>query len=275
MSTGPKVLPLASFLAALSFLTIIPVPQGKKLSQQAVSNSRAWFPLVGLLIGIALVGLEWLLEYVFPAYLTAAFLVVFLVIVSRALHLDGLMDTCDGLFGGHTPERRREIMRDSSVGAFGVAGAGCVLLLKYAAILSILSANLPGKEAALLVFPVVSRYAMVLQLMVFPYVRAPGLGSPFHGYDARLPSAAAAVMAALAAGVLGGLGGILILAAICLFALALGRLVMGMIGGLTGDIYGATNELSEVAALLGAVALLPWGLLSFVNQQVSVYLGAF
>jgi adenosylcobinamide-GDP ribazoletransferase len=266
---------LSSLLAALSFLTVFPVPQRRELSQQAVSNSRAWFPLVGLLIGLALVGLERLLGYVFSPYLTAALLVVFLVIVNRALHLDGLMDTCDGLFGGQTPERRREIMRDSSVGAFAVAGAGSVLLLKYTAILSLLSANVPGREAALLVFPVVSRYAMVLQLFVFPYVRAPGLGSPFHNHDARLPSIAAAVMAALTAGLLGGLGGILILATICLLALALGRLALGLIGGLTGDIYGATNELSEVAALLAAVALLPLGLLSPITRPASVYLGAF
>ena len=261
--------------AALSFLTICPVPQGLDYSQETVSNSRAWFPLVGLVIGVALVGLEWVLGFVFPAYLAAALLVVFLVVINRALHLDGLMDTCDGLFGGNTPERRREIMRDSSVGAFAVAGAVSVLLLKYAALLSLLSTNLPGKEAALLIFPVVSRYAMVLQLMLYPYIRTPGLGSPFHGRDARLPSTLAAIIAALAAAMLGGLGGILILAGICLFALALGRLATGLIGGMTGDIYGATNELSEVVALLAAVAILPLGLLSPVSHQASFYLGAF
>ncbi len=266
---------MASLLAALSFLTVFPVPQGPDLSQQAVSNSRGWFPLVGLLIGLLLVGLEWLLGYIFPFFVTAALLVVFQLVLNRGLHLDGLMDSCDGLFGGQTPERRREIMRDSSVGAFAVAGAGSVLLLKYAALLSLLSTNLPGKEAALVVFPVVSRYAMVLQLMLYPYVRTPGLGSPFHGHDARLPSIVAAVAAALIAGILGGLGGILILAGICLLAVALGQLAMALIGGLTGDIYGATNELSEVGALLAAVAVLPLGLLSPISHQVSIYLGAF
>ena len=266
---------MASLLAALSFLTIFPVPRGTDLSQQVVSNSRAWFPLVGLLIGVMLVGLEWLLALAFPVYLTAALLVVFLVIVNRCLHLDGLMDTCDGLFGGQTPERRREIMRDSSVGAFAVAGAGGILLLKYAALLSLLSANLPGKESALLVFPVASRYAMVLQLMLFPYVRTPGLGSPFHGREARLPSTVAAIIAVVAAGVLAGLGGVLILAGVCLVALALGQIAMALIGGLTGDIYGATNELTEVVTLLAAVALMPLGLLAPISHLVSVVFGAF
>ena len=265
---------MPSLLAALSFLTIFPVPQDRVLSQQAVSNSRAWFPLVGLLIGITLVGLEWLLGFIVPAYATAALLVVFLVIVNRALHLDGLMDACDGLFGGQTPERRREIMRDSSVGAFAVAGGASVLLLKYAALLSLLSASLPGKEAALLVFPAVSRYAMALQLTVYPYVRSPGLGSPFHSHDVRISSAASAIVAVLVAGLLGGLGGILVLAAACLAALAVGHMAVRLIGGMTGDLYGATNELSEAGILLAAVALMPWGLLSPIFHQVSVYLGA-
>ena len=265
---------MASLLAALSFLTIFPAPRSADLPQQVISNSRAWFPLVGLLIGVMLVGLEWLLDYAFPPYLTAALLVVFLVVINRSLHLDGLMDTCDGLFGGQTPERRREIMRDSSVGAFGVAGAVSVLLIKYGALVSLLSMNWPGKEGALLIFPVVSRYAMVLQLMVYPYARTPGLGSPFHGRDARLYSAIAAIIAAVVAMVAGGAGGVIILAGICLLALVLGRLVVGMIGGMTGDVYGATNELAEAGTLMAAVAILPLGLLSPISHQVSVFLGA-
>lgn len=260
---------MASFLAALSFLTIFPTRRPADVTQHAVSNSRAWFPLVGLLLGLALVGLEWGLSFVFPIYLTAAVLVVFLILITRCLHLDGLMDTCDGLFGGPTPERRREIMRDSHVGAFAVAGAIGVLLLKYGALVSLLSLDLPGREWALLLFPVFSRYAMVLQLMVFRYVRTPGLGSPFHEYDARLPSAVAAIIAVLAALLLGGVGGMLILAGVCLLALLLGQGIVAMAGGMTGDAYGATNELAEVAALAAAVAMLPYGLLGPVTQLVS------
>ena len=83
---------------------------------------------MGLLIGLMLVGLEWGCSEVFPVYLSAAVLLVSLIVVNRGLHLDGLMDSCDGLFGGFTQERRLEIMRDSQVGAFGVAGGAAVLL---------------------------------------------------------------------------------------------------------------------------------------------------
>ncbi len=263
---------MASFLAAFGFLTILPVGIGIDSSQQAISNSRAWFPLVGLLLGLALAGLAWGLAFVFPDYLTAALLVVFLLVVTRALHLDGLMDTCDGLFGGHTPERRREIMRDSHVGAFAVAGAVGVLLLKYAAIYALLAADSPGKEWGLILFPVFSRYAMALQLMLFPYARSAGLGSAFQSGPGRGATGMAALISVAAALLLGGIGGMLILALVSLTAALLGRGITALAGGMTGDTYGATNELTEVLALLAAVVSLPYGLLGPIAGQLSGYL---
>ena len=118
---------MASFLAALSFLTIFPARRPADVTQQAISNSRAWFPLVGLLLGLLLVGLEWVLSFVFPIYLTAAMLVVFLIVLTRALHLDGLMDTCDGWwwqYPGTPPGNHAGF----PLGAFAVAGAIGVLL---------------------------------------------------------------------------------------------------------------------------------------------------
>ena len=118
-------------LAALAFLTWFPATRLRDRSQQDISNSRVYFPLVGLLLGLALVVVELGASRVFPPPLTAAVLVVLMIVVTRGLHIDGLMDVCDGLFGGSTPERRLEIMRDSRVGAFAVAGAGGVLLLPW------------------------------------------------------------------------------------------------------------------------------------------------
>ena len=252
---------MAAFLAALSFLTVVPSRRPADVTQQAISNSRAWFPVVGLLLGLAVVGLEQALRFVFPFYLNAAALLVFMLAATRALHLDGLMDTCDGLFGGSTPERRREIMQDPHVGSFAVAGGVAVLLLKYGALVSLLSLDHPGKEWTLLLFPVFSRYCMVLQLMTFNYVRTTGLGTSFRSEDGRLPSAIAAVVSALAALALGGIGGMLVLAGVCLLALLLGRGVTAMIGGMTGDTYGATNEIAEVVIIMAGVVMLPYGLL--------------
>ena len=228
-------------------------------SQQEISDSRAYFPVVGLLIGLLLLGSERGGREIFPVYLTAAVLVVALVIVTRGLHLDGLMDTCDGLFGGFGRERRLEIMRDSKVGAFGIAGAGCLLLLKYGALVSLLTLPEPGRQVSLLLFPMLSRWSMVLALGAFPYVRSEGLGSPFHQGGARSAAVVAAATAVGSAIILGAFGGAGMLVAVSALAWLTGRYMAGMLGGLTGDTYGAINELAEAVALIAAVALVPHG----------------
>ena len=97
----------------------------------------AIFPVVGLALGGVLYGLGSGLQLIFPTPVVAVFILAAWLLLTRALHFDGFLDTCDGLFGGFTPERRLEIMRDSRVGAFGVAGGGLLLLAKYAAIISL------------------------------------------------------------------------------------------------------------------------------------------
>ena len=161
----------------MTFLTIIPASRDLDRGPTDLSNSRAFFPAIGLLLGLLLVGVEEGSSRLFSEQLTAAFLVATLVIATRALHLDGLMDVCDGVFGGFTRERRLEIMRDSNVGAFGVAGGVTVLLLKYGALVALLSLPEPGKEWGLLLFPALSRWAMVVLLGAFPYVRTQGLAA--------------------------------------------------------------------------------------------------
>ena len=251
-------------LAAVSFLTVIPATGSHRPTQRAISDSRAFYPAVGLLLGLLLLGLERGAREVFPIYLTAAVLLVALLVATRGLHLDGLMDSCDGLFGGFTRERRLEIMRDSQVGAFGIAGAGAVLLLKYGALVSLITLPEPGSGASdlkwlLLLFPMLSRWSMVLVLVAFPYVRSQGLGSPFHQGGAWWPTAGAAVTAVAGAVLLGGIGGAGLLAGVSVLAWLLGWVMAGRLGGLTGDTYGATNELTEVLVLVAAVAMLSHG----------------
>ena len=228
-------------------------------TQREFSGSRAFYPAVGLLLGLLLVGVERGAREAFPEHLTAALLLTVLVVVNRGLHLDGLMDSCDGLLGGGTTERRLEIMQDSRVGSFAVAGAVCVLLLKYGALVSLLTLTEAGKEWVLLLFPMLSRWSMVVNLGAFPYVRRNGLGSPFHQGKAGFPTSFAAATAILAAVLLGGYGGAGMLAGVSVLAWLLGRGMAAMLGGLTGDTYGATNELAEAAVLIAAVGLLPHG----------------
>ena len=254
---------------ALSFLTVFPATRGKSPTQREISDSRAYFPVVGLLLGLLLVGLERGAGELFPVYLTSVLLLVFLVVVTRGLHLDGFMDVCDGLLGGHTPERRLEIMRDSRVGAFAVAGAASLLILKYGALLSLLALSEesePGKEWALLLFPMLSRWAMVIVAGAFPYARRQGLGSSLHQGSARLATTIAAVIVVIASPLLGGIGGAGLLLGVSVLAWMLGLAMAHLLGGLTGDAYGATNEMAEVAALVAAVALVRYELLEPLPQ---------
>ena len=218
------------------------------------------------MVGVELGGRE-----LFPVYLTAALLLVVLVVTTRGLHLDGFMDVCDGLFGGYTRERRLEIMRDSNVGAFAVAGVASLLILKYGALLSLLTIPSPGKEWSLLLFPMMSRWSMVVALEAFPYVRGDGLGSPFHEGGSRLATFIAVLIAVLASAVLGGIGGIGSLFGASVLAWFLGKVMSNMLGGLTGDSYGAINEVTEVGVLVAAVALLPHGLIEPLPALLGVF----
>ena len=233
----------------------------RSFSQREIRDSRAFYPTVGLFLGLLLVGVELGGRELFPVYLTAALLLVVLVVATRGLHLDGFMDVCDGLFGGYTRERRLEIMRDSNVGAFAVAGAASLLILKYGALLSLLTIPSPGKEWSLLLFPMMSRWSMVVALEAFPYVRGDGLGSPFNQGGSRLATCIAVLIAVLASAVVGGIGGFGLLLGASVLAWILGKVITHMLCGLTGDSYGAINEVTEVGVLVAAVALLPHGLI--------------
>ena len=261
---------LRSFLAALTFLTLVPAGGSRVFTQREISVSRGFYPLVGLLIGLLLVVLELGAGEVFPPSLTGAVLLLALLVITRGLHFDGFMDVCDGLFGAYTLERRLEIMRDSHVGSFAVAGGTALLILKYGALVSLLSIPGSGKIGALLLFPTLSRWSMVMLLQVFPYVRAVGLGSPFHENNSKTWIAAGfALLVATGASIAsGGIGGAGIMVGGSLLAALVGWTMTRILGGLTGDIYGATNEIVEATVLMAAVALLRHDLLRPLANQL-------
>jgi adenosylcobinamide-GDP ribazoletransferase len=242
---------MTAFLAAFSFLTIIPASRGE-LSQKTMSASRAFFPVVGLFLGAVLVSLDRGLGRVLPLSLTSAILVVTLVVMTRGLHLEGFLDTCDGLLGGYTKERRLEIMRDPHVGAFAVAGGFCLILLKWTALCS-----LPSDERSqgLLLFPILSRWAMVLALAAFPYARAQGLGSSFHQGSSGVVTITAAIITLSVSAIIAGVDGLILFMVATTLSWLIGKGISTLLGGLTGDAYGAINELTEVALLVMVVGL--------------------
>lgn len=239
---------MASILAAFQFLTVFPPLIRRAFTPKELGRSVGWYPLVGLGLGGVLFGVGWLLRPVLPDAVMAVLLLILWVTLTRALHLDGFMDMCDGLFGGFTPERRLEIMRDSRVGAFGAAGGALLLLTRFVLIQEVLA-----EPFALILAAVLGRWAVSLAVVQFPYARESGMGRQIKDQAGRAQVAIATLTALLAAAALFGCLGMYILVGVGAAAGVILALVLRRIPGLTGDIYGALCEMIEVLALLAVV----------------------
>jgi adenosylcobinamide-GDP ribazoletransferase len=244
---------LRAAAAAVGFLTRIPVG---RLSLEAgdVARGAVFFPVVGAgigaLVGLAAVGLDTRL----PAFVAAVLALGLGLLLTGAIHLDGLADTADAL-GGRSRAEALAIMRDPAVGTYGAAALAIDLLVKVGLLAALLGEG--EAPAALIVAAALSRAAALPLARALPYVRDPdGPGGVLSG-RVSIPSAAAgaAVSGALAVGLLGLRGGAM------LGAVAVGTLLLGVayrrwLGGVTGDTLGAASELSETLALLVATATL-------------------
>lgn len=241
---GP-VNPLLAFLTAVQFLTVSPPFIQRAFTPGELGQATGFFPLVGVGIGGILIGADFILGKVFAPPVQAALLLAVWVLLSGALHLDGFLDACDGLLGGFTPESRMRILKDEHKGAFAVTAGILLLLVKFAALQS-LNARLP----ALLLAPTLGRWSMTLAIAVFPYARAEGLGRAMKDHTKFLQVILATGIALVTAWIAGQSPGLfsLVLSGIVTWCVAL--FTLRRIPGLTGDIYGAINELVEVAVLL-------------------------
>lgn len=247
--------PIADLGAALRFYTRLPLPMADGSRTHFVGVIRM-APIAGAVAGAiatavaiagALSGLS--------ASVTASLALLALVALSGALHEDGLADTADGLGGGATRERALEIMRDSRIGAFGAVAIGLSLLLRYAALEALFQRGLAPAGAALIATAAFSRAAGCLPLALLEPARAQGAGAAAAAQGASASAAVALVlglivgMTPLAAG-LGPAQTVSALAAGLLAALAMTALARHRLGGQTGDILGATQQVAEIAVLL-------------------------
>ena len=229
--------------AALAFLT--PFGGARTPDRRTLS----WFPLAGALIGAAVGGLWWGAERLWPPVVAAALVVAADLAVTGMLHLDGLVDTADGLVGHLPRERRLAVMAEPTIGAFGVAAAIAVLLLRFTAL-----AAMPPRVALIAGLWCGSRTVMAVAARAVPYAKDSGLASAFTGGDWR-PVALYGTSAAL---LLGGLGaGLPGVAATVAALLAGAAVVLGgrtRLGGYTGDVLGAAGVVAETAGLVVAAA---------------------
>lgn len=234
---------LPDLLSAFALLTRLPLP-----NHHGTGAGSAWaWPLVGAVLGALMAGLAgaalWL--GVTPG-VTAALVLALAAMLTGGLHEDGLSDTADGLFGGWTRERRLEIMKDSRVGSFGVLALVLVTLARWSALTALLvhGAHWP----ALVAVGALSRVPMALIMAVLPNARGSGLAHATGRPGLRAALIGAAMGGAIAC-LFAGWSALPMLAAVAGVSLWLALSAQRRIGGQTGDILGATQQLAETACL--------------------------
>lgn len=238
-----------TFPLALTFLTVLPWRGLGEVGPGDLARSMFWFPWVGLILGLGFWGALLGFQIVFPPAAAAALLLTLTVLATRGLHLDGLADTVDGLGGGNNPQERLIIMKDSRLGAFGAVSLVLALLLKFAFFLAWTEKSL---GPSLILYPVLSRWGMVFLAYLSPYARAEGgLGQAMTtGVSGRV--LLGATLSALALALLTTrISGLLLLAAAGLAVWLLSIYFRKRLGGVTGDVLGAANEVLEILVLMG------------------------
>jgi len=240
------------FKVALIFLTRLPV-RGEPPGRDGLAASAPLLPVVGALIG-AIAGGARVLAYEagLTSFLAATLALAALALVTGALHEDGLADTADGLGGGRTAERALEIMRDSRLGTFGALALIVVVLARVGALATL--ATPAAVATALVAAAAVSRALMPLAMTLWPHARRDGQGA-MAGRPHRAQAGGALLIGLLLSGlVLPPLDALAACALAGALALALGHLASRRLGGITGDVLGAVQQLGETAFLLALAA---------------------
>lgn len=241
------------FITALEFLTRIRFSSKEKWSPQDFSNCVPYFPLIGLIIGAVLALVNYCLMAVsLPDFLRCVLLILTEIIITGGLMYDGYMDTADGVFSARTRERMLEIMKDSHVGSNAVLAVVVLILLKVGIYLAIPAGSL---TKVLIAMSVATRTFMVFYIVNFPYARKDGIGKLFKQYAKPIYSYVAVILCVIFLALCGTR--FLFVALLCLFVTFLvARYLTKMLGGLTGDTYGALTEVGNVFYLLIAYFIL-------------------
>lgn len=231
---------MRAFLIGLQFLTRIHLFKQTEWNEKDFGKSVSYFPLIGLVIGLVLSFVYWIMEPLNTPYLTAFMLVAGEFIVTGAMHADGLMDTCDGLFSGRSRERSLEIMKDSRIGSFGLLAFLFLVMWKTFTLAAIPESLYP----ILIAMPVIGRLNMVISICEYPYARPYGIGKAFAAYRDKHAVGIAFVLTLLPAFMFGA-SYLIIMGAGLVTGFVINHWVMGKIGGTTGDTYGCVTEVSE------------------------------
>jgi adenosylcobinamide-GDP ribazoletransferase len=238
------------FFRALSFLTVLRVGRPKVYDEKELAGWGRYFFLIGLVIGAMIAGLDYLIYPVMSPLMTGAVITLFVVLITGGLHLDGLVDTFDAAFSMKSAEEKLAIMRDSQVGAFGVIAIVFVILFKVVLISEVQAVE---RLKVLAAFPAVSRGSLLLPAYLFKYPREAGKGKGFVKYMTLKIVLTGLLVSAVAMYLLMQVNGLMILGASMIFSMLIAFIFNRKLNGITGDVLGAVNELTEIFVLFFAV----------------------
>jgi len=243
------------FKLCLGLLTRLPVGGDATVSPSIVARSSRWFPVVGALVGLLSAGTLWLSKLAGLPDMAAALIAIgFSILLTGALHEDGLADVADGFGGGTTREAKLDIMRDSRVGAYGVLALILAIGLKGALLVALMNMGTGAAVVAMTVAAAASRLTPVLLMNRLPMARNDGMAVNAGTPDTTsVRTACGLALASLL--ILAGWQAMLatIIATLSATA-AIGALARRQIGGQTGDVLGAGQQITEICVLVGLVA---------------------
>ncbi len=243
--------------AQLALMLLTRLPAGRLPDPVPGIGASAWaFPLAGLAVGGGAALVLWLAAWVLPLSLAVLLALGAQIVLTGALHEDGLADCADGIWGGQAQARRLEILRDSRLGSYGALALLLSVALRWQALMVLAGAGVSLAMAGLVALAVFSRLAPVLLLALLPPAREDGLGHAARQVTGRMLALAGLVALVPAAVVLPVLSLLLVVAGQLLVTLGLARLARRRLGGQTGDVLGAGQQLAEMAGLLVLVALM-------------------
>ena len=242
---------LAGLPIALEFLTTLRFRRVRQHDDRVFATSVAWYPAVGLLLGLGLVALDRGLSELLPPGPAAALLIAALALVTGGLHLDGLADTADGLAVQGERERRLAVMREGTIGPAGVMALALLLLAAWSAAASLED---PVRSGALVLGPAAGRWTVIPVAAAFAPARADGLGQTAREGLWPVPAPLATATVALAATALFGLAGLAVVAVAALSGMLVAAAAARQLQGVTGDVFGAAIEVGQAACWLATVA---------------------
>lgn len=249
---------MKTFILTLQFLTRIPIKADMKADEADFAKGIVFFPVVGLIIGSFNLLAYWAADKIAGGLFPVVCCLLANTAITGALHLDGIADTCDGIFSSRTRDKMLEIMRDSRIGTNGTLAILFDVLLRLA-LLNTMGGTLA--MLSILLAPVIAKTLVVLLIRISVYARPGGMGGLFLGKLSNLRTVIAyAIGAGIALAFLKLWGAAVIL--VCLIVcLGYRQFIYAKLQGMTGDTLGAANEVIEIALLFAMVALGRFGLI--------------